>query len=131
MFERWSMGVIELERCDGNGAVADGGEVGVRLDVFDALLFMQPEVFAAARVSAGLQQVARDLRGLPRETHRAVPGLRHVYVQQDTGRQAFSENQRSQNARELRGGLEVELLAAIGDGDCDGWHTIDGPFHRG
>ena len=41
---------------------ADGGHVGVGLDAFDKLLLVEPVVAAAARVGAGLQQIARDLR---------------------------------------------------------------------
>src|SRR5277367_4301417 len=53
VFERRRVGVIELEGRDGDRAVADGRKIGVRFDVFDALLFVQPEIFAAARVGAG------------------------------------------------------------------------------
>ena len=56
------MRVVELERRDGDGAVADGGHIGVRLDAIEELLLVQPVVAAAARVGAGLEQVARDLR---------------------------------------------------------------------
>ena len=59
--ERGSMRVIELEGRDGDGAVADGGHIGIGFDAFDLFLFVQPEIATAARVSARLEHVARDL----------------------------------------------------------------------
>ena len=38
--ERGGVGVVELERGDGDGAVADGGHVRVGLDAFDELLLV-------------------------------------------------------------------------------------------
>ena len=55
VIQRRGVGVIELEGGDGNGAVADGGHVGVRVDAFDLLLFVQPIIAAAARIGAGLE----------------------------------------------------------------------------
>lgn len=60
VIERGGVGVVELERRDGDCAVTDGGHVRVGLDAFDELLLMEPIVAAAARVGAGLEQVARD-----------------------------------------------------------------------
>ena len=60
MFQGWDVGVVEFERGDGDGAVADRGHVRIRLYALHDLLLVQPEIFAAARVGARLQQVARD-----------------------------------------------------------------------
>ena len=98
---------------------------------FDEVLLVQPKILSPARIGARLQLIASDLRGLARESHLAVPVLRHVDVQQDSRRQAFGQHQRNQNARKLRRGFEIEILFAIGHGNCDGGDVIDGAFHRG
>ncbi len=56
MIQRFSMRVIELERRDGDGAVAHGGQIRIRLDAINELLLVQPKIFAATRIGARLQQ---------------------------------------------------------------------------
>ena len=72
--------MVELEWRDGNRSIADGGVIGVRVNSFGELLFVQPVKSAPARVGAGLKQVSGDLGRLARKSHGSVPGLRHVDV---------------------------------------------------
>ena len=60
MIERWGMGVVELKRSDGNGAIANGSVVGIGFDALRELLLREPKITAAARILAGLQDVSRD-----------------------------------------------------------------------
>src|ERR1700683_1185888 len=131
MIERRGVRVVKLERGDGNGAVADGGHVGVRFDALDKLLLVQPEIAAAARVEAWLKDVAGDLGGLFGETHFAAPRIWHVDVQQNAGWKTFPDDQRHEREHKIRGWRKVDLLGAIGNRNGDGWHAIDGAFHGG
>src|SRR5580704_6464948 len=81
MIERTSVGVIELKRCNGNGAIANGGHVRVGLDALHKFLLMQPKITAAAWIGARLKDVARDLRGLLGETHFDGPRIWDIHVQ--------------------------------------------------
>jgi hypothetical protein len=108
MIERGRVRVIQLERRDGDRAGENCGVVGVRLDAFLHGLLVQPEIASAAWIFSRLQQVAQNLRGLPREADVARPYLRQVHVQQDAFRQSFFQNQRRKIACESRGRLEVK-----------------------
>src|SRR3989454_7278414 len=81
MVEGGGVGVVEVQRGDGDGGVADGGVIGVFFDVLIHLLLVEPEVAAAARVRTFLQEVARDFFGLPDELHASAPAQRHVDVE--------------------------------------------------
>src|SRR5262249_23364889 len=67
------MRAVELERCDGDRAGADGSIVRVGLDPVGELLFVQPEVGPATRVHGLLEQIAGYLLRLLREPHAARP----------------------------------------------------------
>src|ERR1700733_2151031 len=127
--ERGSMRVVELEGCNRDGAVADGGHVGVGFDALNLLLLVQPEVAAAARIGAGLEHVPRDLRRLAGETNFTGPQLGHVDVQQDAGREPFFQYQRREDTGEICRGSVVELLALVRNGNGDGGDAIDSAFH--
>src|SRR5580700_6669341 len=113
MIERSGVCVVKLKRSDGNGAVANGGHVGVGLDALDEFLLVKPEIAAAARVRTWLQDVARDFGGLLGETHLAGPGNRHINVEQDARRKTFFDDQRNEREHKIRGLRVFKILAAV------------------
>lgn len=131
MIEGGSVGVVELEGSDGDGAIADGGLVGAGLDVFDYFLLGEPVVAAPARVFAGAEDVARDFGGLAGKLNPAGPVVRDVDVEQDARRKAFLDDERGETAGELRGGAKIEFAAAMRNGNGDGRNVVDRGFHGG
>ena len=94
------------------------------------LLFVQPEILAAARVGAGcsrLRVIFDDWRVKRTSPFQACGTFT---FSRTPGRQAFGKHQRHRLRANLRGRLEVELLAAIGHRHGDRRDAIDGRFHR-
>ena len=58
--ERRFVRSVKLQRGYGNGPVKNRGVIALRIEPFDVFLFEQPEIAAAARVGALLQNIARD-----------------------------------------------------------------------
>src|SRR6202035_3301260 len=82
MIQGFSVGGIEVERGDGDGAIKNCGVIGVGGYIFVDALLEKPVVGAAARIFSFAELVSRDFLGLPRELHAAGPWLGYVHVQQ-------------------------------------------------
>src|SRR5439155_7066110 len=85
VIEAGVVGAVHLQRGYRDFVGADGGVIGVRLDVVPRDRFVLPVIGAPARISLLVDHVLRDLAALARDSNSAHFTGRHVHVQHDAG----------------------------------------------
>ena len=101
-------GVVELQRCDGDSTVADGGVVTTVLGILQRDILVHPVVGAVHRIAGLDHVVAGNLAALPGDRNSGRFPDRNIDVQDDAGRQAVRKDPRGQPRSNPGRGLVVD-----------------------